>query len=418
MKAFCLACLIFLSNSCVKRQNESTVASHNTNPIQEKTSASAYTRHLYLAEESSTAVDPQSLSIIRAAIAKTEWNGTHSGKAIFATLGSPDRVDWKICSIDSEKPTCKIASTARNDISWGILSLGSYEITLQACVSAERSIDPQNSCGPKTTLKWYQDPSSNSRKDLLLNELASQEEALRNLAEKTHQLLKKLKSDFGQCTNLSDKDQKEAIENAQIEFENFINLGPDFLTYGMEGVREPSTDKDLAVALLPETETNEKTNTENIDPNIQIKGLSLAEQKSLKSTLSSAYENSKSSSLILDPQRLKRTLEAGSGFVSQTGELPNIRSTRSASDQSGLLTAKILKDPRLSESERLQYASYEAVNGLLRYEAPKSSLQLAESTRRCEVFASAESSLRAIRFEARTIKNSMKTIQDQLIKLP
>lgn len=278
--------LIVFIPACAPKRNKitpnSTLAQSHISPSTLEKSIEKPTgtgnASFFLVEQNRPPVDPRLLSIFRLTVAKMQLGTGIVPLISFGIDGLADFVRWEICPV-SEDLSCIKGTSAVSEVIPGHLSSGKYSVSVRVCVHKNRSLFPDDQCGPPEQ-KTYEHPRQDKDKSLdLFQDLKNYEYQLKEYGPRLEQVLSDFKRDLDSCKSLKnntngksiDQIEEATIQEINIQMENILNLGQEFIADSLGYVRMGQTDDQLASILVEDVAPDQSDQGSTYNPG----GLSL-----------------------------------------------------------------------------------------------------------------------------------------------
>ena len=233
---------------------------HSEGPFTTRSSPSGPSG-FWLVQQNRPAIDPQGLNIYRLSVARYQLSEEIYPLISFSVDGMADYVSWELCP-RSGQSSCMRGTSAVSEVLPGQMSAGSYTIAVRACVHKARSLNPEHLCSRPHTLE-YRHPLGKTVKILerLYARLRSYEKDLRALGPVLWQILQNFRKDIRSCSILNNRAGGESVKELEIkviseleiQVENLLNLGQEYLGESLAFVRldeREKEDEELAKILI------------------------------------------------------------------------------------------------------------------------------------------------------------------------
>ena len=433
--------LLFSGSSCAPKRSKmspvTTLAQSKAGPsTSTKNSETVVPKNgpsFFLVEQNRPPVDPQMLNIFRLTVAKMQLGNSIVPLISFGIDGLADFVRWEICPISEDLPCIK-GTSAVSEVIPGHISSGKYSVSVRVCVHKNRSLNPDDQCGLPEQ-KTYEHPVSekNQIQDII-QDLKNYEYQLKEYGPRLEQVLRDFKRDLSSCKLLKnntkgkfiDQAEEETIREIEIQMENILNLGQEFIGESLAYVRMNQTDDQLASILVEDTPVNQSDQGSAYNPG----GLSLA---NASNEINDFYQDQvyrwSSGGLRIPDLDVSQAILGSSGLMNDTNikndklmlsdtplqttelksRLQNMDARQRSSTFAGLLTMENQLGLATSGSYT-KYAEGELTRSMLFLSKPK-------NLPSCAAWDRVDTSLVAIRRGIRILREQLQLARDQLDKI-
>lgn len=244
----------------------------------------------FVADLNRPPLDPNTLHVYRAVVAKTIINQKVTPKIVYSFDGLADFVHWQVCHLESSD-ACSEGKSVLSELLLGFAKKGNYEIQLRACVQEDRSIVSNKYCGPITILNWQQDEKQGHESDYL-DKIRKLHGETQNLSQDFRNVLTQFKHELAVCkkrrlsADQLDKVSELLDQEIAIQVENVLNLGAELPQSYLPAIR----DDEESDGVLAEVFDDELDAVWLDDSAYNPEGLLLTDRQTIKDSLEKKLE--------------------------------------------------------------------------------------------------------------------------------